>query len=65
MNALQDKVANVRLISIQGFMFVCPCCPDHSIVQAKIMPALQDVVNNDTDDDCKHFAQLTLEGCNG
>jgi len=65
LNALQDKVANVRLISIQGFMFVCPCCPDHSIVQAKIMPALQDVVNNDTDDDCKHFAQLTLEGCNG
>lgn len=65
LNGLKDKVANVRIISVQGLMAITPCCADNSIVEAKILPVLRDVVQKDTDDDCKHFAQLTLDGCNG
>jgi len=62
LKALKDKVANVRMISAQGFINISDQC-DPAILQAKVRPALNTLLKEDEDEDCRYFAQLALNVC--
>jgi len=59
--AVEDPVANVRIVACQGLGTLAKHCED-GIVATKIRPALEARVNDD-DEDCRYFAQLAVDSC--
>lgn len=55
-----DPVVNVRIVSAQGFEEISAKL-SQAITNAKIIPALQQIVTEDLDEDCKFFAQHAID----
>lgn len=62
LKGLNDRVANVRMVSARGLRGVMDRCED-SVRLGTIEPALRDRLEGDEDEDCKYFVQLALETC--
>lgn len=62
LKGLKDRVPNVRLISARGLGLVHASgqCDD-AFLKTQVLPALSDIVNTETDQDCKYQCQLALE----
>lgn len=58
--ALNDKIPNVRTISIKCLSNIAAIC-DRTMVQNKIRPALFIRARDDPDVDCKYFAQSGMD----
>jgi len=59
--ALLDKVANVRMVAAKGLAEVVEASTVHAdYIESKVRPALESLVEEETDDDCKHYQQLAL-----
>lgn len=63
LRGLQDKVANVRMVSARGFYGVVTNDGDPDVIGSKIRPALEQALQSETDDDCRHFMSLALNAC--
>jgi serine/threonine-protein phosphatase 2A regulatory subunit A len=62
LRGLADSVPNVRLIAARGLGLVTlsgQC--DSGLMNAKIVPALSDLANQEQDQDCRYQCQLALE----
>ena len=59
---LDDRVANVRMVSARGLAGMMGKCTD-SFLNAKVKPALNTCAMEDDDDDCRYFSQVALDGC--
>jgi len=62
MKGLKDKVPNVRLIAARGLGLVTisgQC--DDGVMSTQIVPALNDTIMDEPDQDCKYQCQLALE----
>lgn len=64
LRGLEDKVANVRMVSAKGMYGIISTegC-DTDVIQSKLRPALEQALRVETDDDCRHFITLSLDGC--
>jgi serine/threonine-protein phosphatase 2A regulatory subunit A len=58
--AINDSVANVRIVASQGLGLLAKSCFDDAIVATKIRPTLEERLNDD-DEDCRYFSQLALD----
>jgi serine/threonine-protein phosphatase 2A regulatory subunit A len=56
----EDTVVNVRIVSAKGFEEISESLSE-AMTNAKIIPALQRIVTEDSDEDCKFFAQHAIE----
>jgi serine/threonine-protein phosphatase 2A regulatory subunit A len=56
----EDNVVNVRIVSAKGFEEISESLSE-AMTNAKIIPALQRIVTEDSDEDCKFFAQHAIE----
>jgi serine/threonine-protein phosphatase 2A regulatory subunit A len=63
LTALEDPVANVRLVASKGLTDFAKLLENDSVVGSKIKPALQARVANDDDADVRFFSELALEMC--
>lgn len=62
LNALKDKVANVRMIAARGLGLVTisgQC--DDATMSSRVVPALNECITGEADQDCKYQCQLALE----
>mmetsp|Transcript_14468 Transcript_14468/g.20399 ORF Transcript_14468/g.20399 Transcript_14468/m.20399 type:complete len:615 (+) Transcript_14468:192-2036(+) len=58
---LADKVPNVRMVAAKGLSRIMVSSPSHSsFIQGKIKPLLLEHMDQETDDDCRHFQDMTL-----
>mmetsp|Transcript_12262 Transcript_12262/g.18980 ORF Transcript_12262/g.18980 Transcript_12262/m.18980 type:complete len:615 (-) Transcript_12262:70-1914(-) len=58
---LADKVPNVRMVASMGLSRIMVAAPSHSsYIQGKIKPLLESNMDQETDDDCRHFQDLSL-----
>lgn len=56
----EDTVVNVRIVSAKGFEEISESV-SQAMTKAKIIPALQRLVAEDPDEDCKFFAQHAID----
>jgi hypothetical protein len=60
LRGLNDKVVNVRMVSARGLEEMSSSL-DNGIWNAKALPALEQIVLKDSDDDCKFYAQQAID----
>jgi hypothetical protein len=60
LRSLTDKVANVRMVSALGLARIVPTA-EPAFLQAQITPALEKLVQEEDDLDCRHACTLALE----
>lgn len=62
LQGLKDRVANVRMIAARGLGYVTISgqCED-SLMNGKVVPALNECITTEGDQDCKYQCQLALE----
>jgi len=63
LRALEDPVANVRIVASRGLAQFARLLENDSLVTGKIKPALQDRAGTDDDVDVRYFAEKALEAC--
>mmetsp|Transcript_7903 Transcript_7903/g.10050 ORF Transcript_7903/g.10050 Transcript_7903/m.10050 type:complete len:126 (-) Transcript_7903:1822-2199(-) len=64
LRGLNDKVVNVRLVAARGIEEAVGVL-DKGIFNAKVLPVLEQIVKEDSDDDCKYFAQQAINAFSG
>ena len=62
LKGLKDKVPNVRLVAARGLglVHISGQCDD-AVMSAQIVPALNECIDGEADQDCKYQCQLALE----
>lgn len=60
LRGLSDKVVNVRMVSARGLEEMIGSL-DNGIWNAKVLPALEQRVLEDADEDCKFYAQQAID----
>jgi len=60
LKGVQDSVANVRMIAAIG-LGALSSVVDKGVLNSKMLPALQSLLAEDEDDDCKFYAQKAIE----
>ena len=60
LRGIEDPVPNVRMVAAEGLGEISKVA-DKGLLTGKIQPALQRCVTEDSDDDCKHFAQKAID----
>lgn len=60
LRGIEDPVPNVRMVAAEGLGEISKVA-EKSLLTGKIQPALQRCVTEDSDDDCKHFAQKAID----
>jgi len=64
MRGLDDRVVNVRMIAAKGLEEMAVAL-EKGYAEGKVMPALEQIVTTDVDDDCKFFAQQAIDAFSG
>lgn len=62
LRGLDDRVVNVRMVAARGMEEMAGAL-DKGFINGKVMPALQETVTTDVDDDCRFYAQLAIDAC--
>ncbi len=57
---LTDRVVNVRVVAARGIQEMAAFM-DKGIFNSKLLPTLEQIVTQDSDEDCKYFAQQAIE----
>jgi len=62
LKALKDRVANVRMVAARGLghVIISGQCDD-ATMSSQIVPALQECITSEADQDCKYQCELALE----
>lgn len=62
LKGLKDRVANVRMVAARGLghVTISGQCDD-ATMSAQVVPALQECITSDADQDCKYQCQVALE----
>lgn len=61
---LNDRVSNVRMVAAKGLEELNTSI-DSGLLNAKVIPALQQIVQEDPDEDCKFFADKAISTLTG
>lgn len=64
LKGLDDKVVNVRMVAAKGLEDM-KLALDDGILNSKILPALEQIVTDDPDEDCKFYAQNAINNLSG
>lgn len=66
LRGLSDKVVNVRMVAARGVEEMATAgVLGADLYNAKLLPALEQIVTKDPDDDCKFFAQQAIDAYSG
>ena len=63
LRGLQDRVPNVRMVAARGLLAVCTNDGDADVIGTNIRPAVESLLQRETDDDCRYFLTSALNAC--